>query len=128
MNENAKKWVAALRSGEYRQTQGILQDSNGFCCLGVACDLYAKEHPEARWMQTDNGVYIFNALPSQPTTSVRSGTILPAPVQQWLGLTSADGELAGIDESLLLYNDRGTPFEQIAHIIESKEAELFNEG
>lgn len=128
MNENAKKWVAALRSGEYRQTQGVLKDSNGFCCLGVACDLYAKEHPQACWLYTDKGVCIFNALPSQPTTSTRSGTVLPAPVQQWLGITSADGELAGIDESLLLYNDRGTPFEQIAHIIEAKEAELFNEG
>lgn len=30
------KWVKALRSGEYGQTQGTLCDGNGnFCCLGV---------------------------------------------------------------------------------------------
>lgn len=34
-----KRWVAALRSGEYRQTRGELRDAAGFCCLGVACDI-----------------------------------------------------------------------------------------
>lgn len=31
------KWCAALRSGEYAQTRGVLHDSSGFCCLGVLC-------------------------------------------------------------------------------------------
>jgi len=37
MNKDTKeKWVAALRSGEYRQCQGELKDSIGaHCCLGV---------------------------------------------------------------------------------------------
>ena len=48
LNPNAQKWVDALRSGEYKQTRGALRgDDEGnepkFCCLGVACDLYAKE-------------------------------------------------------------------------------------
>lgn len=30
-------WLKALRSGEYKQGQYVLQDSAGFCCLGVAC-------------------------------------------------------------------------------------------
>lgn len=33
------KWVAALRSGEYKQTREFLRTSTGFCCLGVLCDL-----------------------------------------------------------------------------------------
>ena len=33
-----KIWVDALRSGEYEQTRGTLQDQFGYCCLGV----YAK--------------------------------------------------------------------------------------
>lgn len=43
--ENVRKWVAALRSGEYEQTKGALRrdggDSGrvGYCCLGVACDV-----------------------------------------------------------------------------------------
>lgn len=32
-------WIAALRSGEYSQTQHTLNDSAGFCCLGVACKI-----------------------------------------------------------------------------------------
>ncbi len=31
------KWIKALRSGEYKQTTGVLNDSTGFCCLGVGC-------------------------------------------------------------------------------------------
>lgn len=35
--EFAAKWVAALRSGEYKQCDGQLASPNGYCCLGVAC-------------------------------------------------------------------------------------------
>jgi hypothetical protein len=36
------EWVKALRSGEYKQIQGLLTDINesgerGYCCLGVLC-------------------------------------------------------------------------------------------
>lgn len=34
-----RKWVDALRSGKYAQTKTRLQSFNGFCCLGVACDI-----------------------------------------------------------------------------------------
>lgn len=39
MNPEIKaKWVAALRSGEYKQIAGQLSDGDGgFCCLGVLC-------------------------------------------------------------------------------------------
>lgn len=30
-----QKWVAALRSGKYKQHRGLLQDSGAYCCLGV---------------------------------------------------------------------------------------------
>jgi hypothetical protein len=30
------QWLAALRSGEYPQTDGFLHTLNGYCCLGVA--------------------------------------------------------------------------------------------
>lgn len=32
-----KQWIAALDSGEYRQGCGELQNSSGYCCLGVGC-------------------------------------------------------------------------------------------
>jgi len=31
----ADKWLAALRSDEYRQVTGRLEKNGGFCCLGV---------------------------------------------------------------------------------------------
>lgn len=34
------KWANALRSGKYKQTKHTLQDVKGYCCLGVACDLF----------------------------------------------------------------------------------------
>jgi len=34
-----KKWVKALRSGDYEQATGVLYNGTGFCCLGVACDI-----------------------------------------------------------------------------------------
>lgn len=48
------KWVAALRSGEYKQAKGALKDGGGFCCLGVLCDLHSKETGRA-W---DDGRYL----------------------------------------------------------------------
>lgn len=32
---NKKRWVKALRSGEYKQTRSALYDGTGYCCLGV---------------------------------------------------------------------------------------------
>lgn len=44
--ESKVKWLAALRSGEYAQTIGMLHSlsgvadvSAGYCCLGVACEV-----------------------------------------------------------------------------------------
>lgn len=35
----AMLWAEALRSGEYKQTQGALRRDDCFCCLGVVCDI-----------------------------------------------------------------------------------------
>lgn len=41
--KNILKWTAALRSGEYKQSTGVLQGYGGFCCLGVACAEFIPE-------------------------------------------------------------------------------------
>lgn len=34
------KWIAALRSGKYKQGRGQLRSlNNNYCCLGVLCDV-----------------------------------------------------------------------------------------
>ena len=35
--------IAALRSGDYEQTNGALRSRDAFCCLGVLCDLHLDE-------------------------------------------------------------------------------------
>lgn len=38
MNPELKaKWIAALRSGEYKQVTARLRTREGYCCLGVLC-------------------------------------------------------------------------------------------
>jgi hypothetical protein len=48
-----RKWIAALRSGEYRQAQNGLRTSDGYCCLGVLCDIVDPDG----WSQTNVGAY-----------------------------------------------------------------------
>lgn len=40
LKRDIKKWTDALRSGKYKKTKRTLQDAKGYCCLGVACDLF----------------------------------------------------------------------------------------
>jgi len=41
---NQEKWLKALESGEYsQQHEAILHNNNGFCCLGVACEIFKGE-------------------------------------------------------------------------------------
>lgn len=37
--EQIDEWLAALESGKYAQTTGSLKDHEGYCCLGVLCDV-----------------------------------------------------------------------------------------
>jgi hypothetical protein len=57
MNPELKhKWTAALRSGEYGQSSCVLKDDNGFCCLGVLCDIINKDG----WAVNEEGDNIFD--------------------------------------------------------------------
>ena len=115
MNDNAKKWVVALRSGEYNQAQGTLRKEDARCCLGVACDIYAKEH-DVDWEYRTGPGWTFLGLNS----------VLPFEVREWLGLGSDDGESRVEDlENLANLNDTGHTFEQIARIIEEEPEGLF---
>lgn len=126
MNENAKKWVAALRSDEYQQTQGRLYDDGarpptpeGHCCLGVGCDLYAKETGNGEW-----GGMVFHILDSPSTAT----DLLPIEVAEWLGLNTRAGKFNGGRSSLMRMNDLGRSFSEIADKIESEPTGLFREG
>jgi len=120
--ENTKKWVEALRTGGYAQAQGYLLDSNtaGYCCLGVACDLFLREQGiQKERYEPDYWVSRWFSLDSE------LDNILPHEVAEWLGLSnSTDGDsnenpLVG-GRPLSGINDQGGSFEQIADLIEAE--------
>jgi hypothetical protein len=109
MNPQIKqKWVSALRSGEYQQTQRYLRTDNGFCCLGVLCDLYGKEN-NVEWNLANNGHnYEFQEFESY----------LPSSVVEWSGIEEVNPLVNDEESTLANLNDSGSTFEQIADVIE----------
>lgn len=65
-----KKWVKALRSGEYEQTQNRLCDGNGgMCCLGVLCDI--SRLGEWEEIDCDGPVYKFGKISKEYELSTK---------------------------------------------------------
>lgn len=115
--EARKLWVEALRSGKYQQGREVLRRFDGFdhqfCCLGVACDLFAAHEGALSWSLTDS----FDGQTQ----------ILPVAVRNWLGLRDRNGSYGDDDHHAALdaHNDSGWSFESIADIIESEPDGLF---
>lgn len=115
--EIKSKWVAALRSGEFKQGTGWLLQRNHnetqaayYCCLGVLCELHRRETNEGEW-KPEGCVTIYS------TNRDSSLIDLPYGVHQWAGLkrmAPKDKDNVGLDER----NDAGMTFAQIADIIE----------
>jgi hypothetical protein len=55
------KWLVALRSGDYKQTKERLRDDDGYCCLGVLCDI-VSDKVGGTWGRIDEVVYEFKLL------------------------------------------------------------------
>jgi len=50
--EIKERWLEALRSGKYKQTTGYLRDDDGFCCLGVLCDVVKNDKAvKVKWAE-----------------------------------------------------------------------------
>lgn len=85
-----KKWAKALRSGQYQQTTGELNNKDGFCCLGVACKLFIKKEDI-----TYDGSFIAGGMPKQQHK-----------VPQWLRVVNTEFE-ATVGTALSSLNDEG---------------------
>lgn len=104
------KWVAALRSGEYKQGKRYLRKGDEFCCLGVLTDLAAKE-----------GHCAWGRVGEEDEHYTDDGTfgVLPIPIARLVGVTS-DGAREGRVPNLYEMNDDGATFLEIADIIEKE--------
>lgn len=123
--EHRAQWVAALRSGDYKQGTGALSYATDdgtahYCCLGVACELAVEAGVITSETHTSGIVYYADG----------QSAVLPREVADWLGLESREGYLkdGSAVVSLVDANDgEGLSFDGIATIIERGDVKLAGE-
>ena len=117
MNQEIKqKWITALTGGKYKQAKNFLQTEDGFCCLGVLCDLYSEE-TKIPWACNPDGA----------RTYLYAHDVLPPEVKGWAGLDSINPRIndtnttndSNIATTLAALNDDWElSFSQIADLIQ----------
>lgn len=119
-----KKWIAALRSGEFEQGERRLRTlDDKFCCLGVyehisgtKCEPYYYN----KCYRYFDKASLVDSFAGMTIASVRK-----------LGLKGTLGDIVdenGIQDSALSYmNDSGKTFEEIADFIENNPEKVFTE-
>jgi hypothetical protein len=100
------EWVAALRSGKYKQDIGYLKRDtvNGprYCCLGVLCEVIDPN----KFTQLQNGIYDYGLH------GFATHMTVPTNVQRDIGLSDEECD------TLTCMNDAHDSFEFIADFIE----------
>lgn len=124
MNEQIKKrWVEALRSGNYQQGIGYLRQhaqSDGqdyYCCLGVLCELAVADGVVVRG---EAGDQVHHYGPEGGSSAEFNAQLLPRTVADWAGLDDCSPSVPVSDErrGLADENDNGASFDEIAAWIE----------
>lgn len=77
-----RKWVEALRSGKFKQANGVLWAAPGlgrkhetFCCLGVYCRLVDPKFPRAAdYEALHTAVFPENVRPKSPIPEMAQGS------------------------------------------------------
>lgn len=116
-NPAERELIDALRSGKYKQDRFVLRSENGYCCLGVACDL----HDPNGWLEFSPSPA---GLPGRDFHGKGENTLLPNFVRIPLNWSFRDGSTSitdrvGFNVSLSGLNDDGESFDRIADIIEA---------
>ena len=122
-NEIKVLWCAALRSGDYPQASGYLRTPEGYCCLGVLCELAVLAGVIPPGEQRKAGI-----LGEFTYGRHRDCFTLPEKVTEWAGLFNDNPRVRGTgldwdydsDPTLEGVNDMRVPFSKIADIIEEE--------
>jgi hypothetical protein len=124
-------WVAALRSGEYQQGEGVLRrekydGSVVHCCLGVLCEVLSKDG-DLKFQDEGHGQgsglrFYGQQKDGDGNNATGSAFSLPYMAQELAGIKTDNGEYEDEDgnmRSLIRHNDGdGFTFAEIADIIE----------
>lgn len=130
MNENVKKLTTALRSGEYKQIKKQLCNEGGYCCLGVACEVFMQNGGKLDKKSTQYKAMSFAEVETgelklyKEVTYNGMGTALPEEVRKWLGFHTCVGSFGDdVKDSLAYLNDNmNYDFNMIADVIEKETA------
>ena len=103
-----KKWVEALRSGDYKQTKETLKGELpegrvGYCCLGVLAEIMGYE------------------LEVEPYVGDGQGDLYEEEGPKHIYENFKDSIGACLVDELMTHNDYGMSFKEIADIIEKEE-------
>jgi hypothetical protein len=121
--QNIRDWITALRSGEYKQTNGALFSMNydeadqlrpEYCCLGVAaCVMSGETDPyDVEYNRRLGGFGVLKTVRGWTDCSAH-GSLLPFPLaKDWYGISPAQVK------RLAKMNDGGSTFLEIADYLE----------
>lgn len=84
-------WLTALRSGNYTKCVGGLHRNDGFCPLGILCDISKLD----TW---SNHIYI-----NDKKTYLGQSNYLPEKVREWAGINQE--EYNSMSSFVLVFND-----------------------
>ena len=119
LDAHRHEWLAALRSGKYKQGRMYLRDNNdNYCCLGIACEVAGVES-EIKQVSYDT---------LQAHFYQSSAMSLDKNIQRYYGLRSGIGDPVNRNKLITLsdLNDlKKLTFSQIADIIEDNWSEYF---
>ncbi len=124
MNKEIKKeWVAALRSGDYKQGRGSLRHNDAYCCLGVLCELHAK-NTEGEFAKGLDGEWAYFADGVGKGVHYPKKDMPPRAIMDWAGL-DRNGvtfvTINGRSAELPTHNDSfDATFDKIADAIEAQ--------
>lgn len=104
--ELKERWIAALRSGDYSQSLGCLQDQYGWCCLGVLCNIVDG----TQWVEYDG-----DDRSHEYNYDFGSVVVSDMPPSEWLENHGLPYDVA---KHLAAQNDDGVQFVEIAKYIE----------
>lgn len=119
-----REWIAALKSGAYKQARHNLRIGDSYCCMGVACDLVYHDG----WIPFNEG-FAFS-LPAEKGQVMSTNEFILAGVRRLyggmgplgfsVGGTFPDGKGGSLEIkylALTALNDLGATFEEIAEIL-----------